>query len=109
MIACLVPLWFALLWFPHYPQAQESAQELSNVPATMDVPDGSPVALSEARRVLLRPSLGTDGVREIVIRAETTIENNSGRAIRQIYLTLCFGGNKTGFTAVYRIGPSEVR
>src|SRR5215471_146619 len=105
----LLIFWLLVSCPPHHAQQQESAQELSTVPGTVDVADGSPVSLSDARRVLLKPSLGPDGVSEIVIRTEVTIGNTSGRPIRQLCLDVCYGGNKTNFTAIYSIGASEVR
>src|SRR5262245_29143334 len=111
MVASVLLLWLAVSCPPQraQAQAQDSAQELSNVPGTIDVVEGTPVTLSEARRVLLKPSLGPDGVSEIVIRVETTIANSSGRPIKELCLSLCFGSNKTEFTAEYRIGAAEVR
>ena len=80
---------------PQQAQQQNSAQEWSTVPGTVDVAEGSPVALSDARRVLLKEPPGADGRSWIVIRAETTIENTSGRPIRRLCLALSYGGNKT--------------
>jgi len=67
----LLIFWLLVSCPPHHAQQQESAQELSTVPGTVDVADGSPVSLSDVRKVLLKPQLGPDGVSEIVIRTDT--------------------------------------